>query len=155
MFVVEESEVKEIRMSRLSEDEQDEYRQVNQSWADGDKTAVNRMVELLDKADDYDAMPTEGLQIEADAEQNRLVWSEAKELRSNGDLLRLAASIKCPVVAIHGDHDPHPYKPVFEPLSANITDFESHLLEKCGHTPWREKHARDLFFGILRNQVGV
>ena len=55
-------------------------------------------------------------------------------------------NIKCPVIAIHGDYDPHPYEGVKKPLARVINDFNFILLEKCGHTPWKEKEVRKKFY---------
>ena len=66
--------------------------------------------------------------------------------------LRTAAQLHCPVLAIHGDWDPSPSAAI-EWLGTVIPDFRFELLEKCGHSPWREKHARDRFYAILRAEV--
>jgi pimeloyl-ACP methyl ester carboxylesterase len=57
------------------------------------------------------------------------------------------------VVAIHGDHDPHPADGVREPLERALSDFRFVLLDRCGHEPWQERHARDRFYAILRNEL--
>jgi pimeloyl-ACP methyl ester carboxylesterase len=73
-------------------------------------------------------------------------------MRQSGELLALAGQIRCPVVAIHGDYDPHPAEGVQEPLSATLGHFRFILLEKCGHTPWMERQARDAFYAILKKE---
>ncbi|MHB0870918.1 MAG: alpha/beta fold hydrolase, partial [Chloroflexota bacterium] len=82
-------------------------------------------------------------------EVNRSVWGEAERLRRGGGLLELGRRIRCPVVAIHGDHDPHPAEGVREPLSRVLRDFRFLLLRKCGHLPWIEREARDEFYRLL------
>ena len=77
----------------------------------------------------------------------------AEELRKNGKLLKYLTEIKCPVVAIHGDYDPHPAKGVEIPLSGTIKDLHFHLLKHCGHHPWFEKEAKDNFFNILKQEL--
>jgi pimeloyl-ACP methyl ester carboxylesterase len=57
------------------------------------------------------------------------------------------------VVAIHGDYDPHPADGVKHPLSGAIKDFRFVLLKKCGHYPWRERNARDMFYCILNAEI--
>ncbi len=81
------------------------------------------------------------------------VWKEAEELRSSGKLLEFVKDIKCPVVAIHGDYDPHPAEGVQKPLSAILKDFRFILLDHCGHKPWIEKDAREKFFELIRNEL--
>jgi pimeloyl-ACP methyl ester carboxylesterase len=81
------------------------------------------------------------------------VWKDAAELRRSGKLLELGNRIQCPVVAIHGDYDPHPAEGVQEPLSAILRDFRFILLKNCGHMPWIERRARDRFYGILNGEL--
>jgi pimeloyl-ACP methyl ester carboxylesterase len=80
--------------------------------------------------------------------------AEAGAMRTSGALLRAAAAVRCPVVAIHGDYDPHPLAGVAEPLASVLEDFAMIELERCGHTPWIERHARSEFFQILRREAG-
>ena len=74
-------------------------------------------------------------------------------MRDRIELLALGKEITCPVVAIHGDYDPHPVAGVREPLSRVLRDFTFIILEKCGHEPWIEKYARDEFYEILRREI--
>jgi len=74
-------------------------------------------------------------------------------MRSSGKLLELGRNIQCPVVAIHGDYDPHPVEGVSVPLSRVLKDFRFILLDKCGHYPWLEQNVRDNFFKILKSEV--
>ena len=67
--------------------------------------------------------------------------------------MALGELIRCPVLAIHGDHDPHPAEGVQETLSRVIRDFRFVLLEKCGHRPWIEKQAKHKFYQILREEI--
>jgi pimeloyl-ACP methyl ester carboxylesterase len=74
-------------------------------------------------------------------------------LRRSGRLLEMARKISSPVLAIHGDYDPHPAEGVEKPLSAVIRDFRFILLEKCGHKPWIERQARERFLAILEEEL--
>jgi len=112
-----------------------------------------RFGELMNKADSYDLLTHETEVMFSDPNIYRGVWEQACKLRSNGELIKLGARIKCPVVAIHGDHDPHPAEGVRGPLSHVLEDFRFILLEKCGHRPWLERHARDDFYRILRREI--
>ena len=76
-------------------------------------------------------------------------------MRKSGALLNEAEKILCPVVAIHGDYDPHPAKGVKIPLEKTIKDFHFILLDKCGHKPWMERHARSKFFQLLNSEVSA
>ena len=81
------------------------------------------------------------------------VWPAAAQLRRDGKLLELGKHIKCSVVAIHGDYDPHPAEGVQKPLSAILKDFRFILLKNCGHKPWIEQQAKEKFFQILKKEI--
>lgn len=112
---------------------------------------------LTDMADTYcridESDSPEGDAIPCDAKAFMGVWHDADQMRRTGELLSMAARIQCPVVAIHGNYDPHPYRGVEEPLSKVLKDFRFILLDKCGHTPWEEAYARDAFSQILRDEA--
>ena len=74
--------------------------------------------------------------------------NEAMEMRKSGELLGYAKKVTCPVVAIHGDYDPHPYEGVQRPLQKHINHFTGYLIQQCGHNPWLECHGRDEFYRI-------
>jgi pimeloyl-ACP methyl ester carboxylesterase len=81
------------------------------------------------------------------------IWTEAEKIRSSGELLLHAGRVDCPVLAIHGDYDPHPYHGVKLPLEKTIKDFRFLLLEKCGHEPWNEVSAKNIFYNILEKEI--
>lgn len=112
---------------------------------------------LLSRADAYDPLPPEEVPEEAappaQSEIYRRVWAAAARLRADGALLALAADVRCPVVALHGAHDPHPADGVRVPLGRTLRDFRFVLLDRCGHEPWRERHARDRFYAVLREEL--
>jgi len=82
-----------------------------------------------------------------------LIWPAASQLRASGALLDAVAAIKCPVVAIHGDYDPHPVEGVRDPLTRVLPDFRMVLLERCGHSPWRERYAADSFYTVVEREI--
>ncbi len=133
------------------------------------------MGELFRKTDAFDPMECRSIQSDLAADDSILpesgcddsiaqldsdiyqaVWQEASLLRQKGELLDLCKKVQCPVIAIHGDYDPHPPEGVREPLKDVLKSFRFILLENCGHKPWIEKRARGKFYTILRevlNQV--
>lgn len=115
--------------------------------------SLSRFRELLSKADSFDLLPDEGDEVQLNMDIYRTIWDEASRLRSSGHLLEIVRRIKCPIVAIHGDYDPHPANGIKHPLSRAIKDFRFVLLEKCGHYPWRERNARDTFYRILNAEI--
>jgi pimeloyl-ACP methyl ester carboxylesterase len=106
--------------------------------------------ELLAKTDHFDLLEdAERVEVNIDAEIYKSVWTEASEMRSSGELLESGKKIRCPVLAVHGDFDPHPAEGVEIPLSRILKDFKFRLLERCGHMPWMERHAREEFYRIV------
>jgi pimeloyl-ACP methyl ester carboxylesterase len=112
-----------------------------------------RLGVLLARADAYDpvSFPDEAFHIQYDV--FRGVWDEACELRRKKVLIQMAHAIRCPVIAIHGDWDPHPAEGVNEPLSRECPDFRFILLSKCGHRPWIERNASDAFYEALVREI--
>jgi pimeloyl-ACP methyl ester carboxylesterase len=81
------------------------------------------------------------------------IWPAANQLRASGELLETVATIGRAVVAIHGDYDPHPADGVREPLTRVLTDFRMILLERCGHSPWRERYAAESFYDVVEREL--
>jgi pimeloyl-ACP methyl ester carboxylesterase len=94
-------------------------------------------------------LPYDKQTIEFQPDIYRKVWAEAKSMRKSGELVRLVYKIRCPVIVIHGDYDPHPIGGVKKPLFKINKRIKFILLEKCGHYPWYEKRARDEFFSTI------
>jgi pimeloyl-ACP methyl ester carboxylesterase len=145
------------RLNRLSENERIEALNLIETinnFASGNKDKhMARLGELFAKADTYAALPHKNEVLEFSEEINRKVWAEAKQMRISGELLSLGKQIICPVVAIHGDYDPHLAGGVREPLRRVLQDLKFILLEKCGHEPWIERFARDKFYMTLKNEL--
>ena len=107
----------------------------------------------ISRVDSFDPLPGEDEIVESRFDIYESVWSEAQELRSSGGFLEAAGRVRCPVVAIHGNYDPHPLEGVWDPLAAAIREFNFILLENCGHRPWIERQARARFYEILRDET--
>ena len=113
--------IMEARLSRLSEEERAEaialMETLNNPAVGNKNTPMAQLGKLISKADSYDPLPhgSEVLECRYDIYQN--VWNQARELRRSGELLELGKKIQCPVVAIHGDYDPHHYQGIKDPLS--------------------------------------
>ncbi|MBL7117216.1 MAG: alpha/beta hydrolase [Candidatus Syntrophoarchaeum sp.] len=108
--------LKENRLSRLSSEEKKEFQFI---------------------VDELNSPETE----EKDKKITRLGELASK----TGSLLEFGKQIKCPVVAIHGDYDPHPAEGIRTPLKNVIEDFRFCLFKKCGHSPWKELYAKNRF----------
>ncbi|MBN2423121.1 alpha/beta hydrolase [Candidatus Woesearchaeota archaeon] len=114
---------------------------------------MNQLGKLLSEADTYCSIPHKNTLIKCQYDIYQSVWPEADKLRKTGQLLKSGKKIKCPVIIIHGDYDPHPVEGVIRPLLPIIKDLKFFLLKKCGHKPWIEKYAKDKFYRILENEL--
>ncbi|MBN1485292.1 MAG: alpha/beta hydrolase [Chloroflexia bacterium] len=148
------------RLGRLDEGERAEFERIVQALADPageDKDALlARLGALADKTDTLDPLPgalksSALLPVQGNLFQR--VWQEAAELRRSGELLALGRRVACPVLAIHGDYDPHPAEGVRTPLAAVLPEFRFILLPHCGHRPWIERRARAAFYEILEREL--
>jgi pimeloyl-ACP methyl ester carboxylesterase len=149
--------IEETRLSRLTEEERTEvdslYEVLENPAAPEKGKAFARFGALFSKADSYDPVELESEPVDYQPDIFLRVWREAAELRRSGKLLELGKHIKCPVVGIHGDYDPHPAEGVQRPLSAILNSFNFILLANCGHKLWIERQAKDKFHEILKEQL--
>jgi pimeloyl-ACP methyl ester carboxylesterase len=149
--------ITETRLSRMNDAERRRFQAlvhtINDPRGDKKDAVFAQLGAMLVHIDSYQSLTT----IEADTTVSyrifQQVWNEADELRRTGTLLKLAGQLRCPVVAIHGDYDPHPAEGVRQPLSTIIKDFTFILLKNCGHYPWIERYAKKKFYEILEKEL--
>lgn len=148
------------RMSRLSAEERSDLDAALAALGDpatGDtSTYLAQLEALASKTDSYDPIPAASQKpdrIDLQGNIFQAVWNDAARMRRSGQLLALGKCIECPVIAIHGDYDPHPAEGVEKPLAAVLGDFRFILLKDCGHTPWIERQARDAFYSTLEKEL--
>lgn len=89
----------------------------------------------------------------ADPDSHRETWDDVLRLQSKGVEPAAFAAITAPVVMIHGDTDPHPGPSTRDTLRRFIPHIEYVELERCGHLPWIERHAREPFLHLLRHHL--
>ncbi len=148
--------VMETRLNRLSDAEKKDVMSFVESFNSSTQENMDEKMahfgQLMSKADAFDPLPHATDIIGIDFHVFHCVWKGAEQLRRSGELLKLAKDVQCPVVAVHGAHDPHPAEGVQKPLSRVLKDFRFVLLQNCGHTPWIERQAMDEFFRILKRE---
>ena len=146
--------IEQCRQARFSVAEAAEYRKLLEASAsgEGDPLLLRRLGELCDRVDSCDVEPETSL-CPPDLHMYTAIWKEAAALRRSGALLERFCRISAPLVVMHGEWDPHPIAGVVEPLTARRLPFVFHQLPACGHTPWREKSARRLFFELLAREL--
>ena len=151
------SKIMETRLERLDENDAGVLsrlmNQINIVPANKKDPIFLEIAELMIKADAFQPETISYRNVKLEYKIYGSVWTEAKRMRSSGKLLRHAGRVSCPVLAIHGDYDPHPYNGVKLPLEKAIKDFRFHLLEKCGHEPWNETSAKKPFYDLLEKEI--
>lgn len=135
------------RMQNLSEKECEAFRRLTGGAATG--ADMEQIPKILEKADNYCLESSGAKEGGTDSEMYNRVWDEAAKLRTSGELLAAFRSIQSKLYLIQGDRDPHPAKGVTEPLTENGVPCEAYILEKCGHSPFMEKYAKEEFYRIL------
>lgn len=147
----------DIRANRMTEDQRKMAHQYEEQLSSNDENAdvvfsqYGDLIGHIDAFDPFDKAPNEPMK--GQFHIYTTVWPEAVKMRESGALLRAGSHIQCPVIAIHGTHDPHPYQGIKNPLEAVIRDFTFILLEKCGHEPWIEKQAKEIFLNLLEKHI--
>jgi len=149
--------IQKMRLSRLDAEAKREVyalvKELNDDVVSDKNKLLSRLGELFTRADAYDpiTLDTEVVEVRFDIHDG--VWGDAMRLRDSGELLKLGTKIDCPVVAIHGDYDPHPAEGVSQPLSKVLKDFRFIMLDHCGHLPWIEREAKGRFYELVRGEL--
>ena len=148
------------RLSNLTKEEGELFvktlQQLNDNATPDKDSALGTLGRLAEKADNYDVVEAQddiNIDIEADGEMYASIWPQAAEMRNKGELYCTLKEIKCPVTVIQGEYDSHPVEGVIEPLQEQGVAFNVHILPKCGHSPFKEKFAKEAFYEILRNII--
>jgi pimeloyl-ACP methyl ester carboxylesterase len=118
-------------------------------------TLFKEIGEMFSDVDSYNPLNVQNPENKPDYLMYKSIWYEATEMRRSGALYALGTSVVCPVTIIHGDYDPHPVNGVAEPLFQMHDDVQLYILEKCGHTPWKEIFARERFLQILEQEISI
>ena len=109
--------------------------------------------ELYMFAESYDRLAEEGIaapRLSVDQTGHIETWTDVLRLQRERVEPQAFCEILAPVLMIHGDRDPHPGPATRDLLRQYIPRLEYFELERCGHEPWRERHARDRFIELLR-----
>jgi pimeloyl-ACP methyl ester carboxylesterase len=81
-------------------------------------------------------------------------WSDMQKLQDDGTYPGAFAAIESPVLMLHGQYDPHPGKMIRDSLLPCLPQLEYREYERCGHSPWLEKSARDAFLSAVCEWLG-
>jgi pimeloyl-ACP methyl ester carboxylesterase len=117
-------------------------------WGD----RIKAKYDLIGRVHDFDVdqPPIEARDIEPfDIKAHNETWNDMLRLQGNGTYPQAFDVIRVPVLMLHGCYDPHPGRMIYESLKPHIRQLQYVELDRCGHEPWRERHARGLFFRIM------
>ncbi|MBQ7774610.1 MAG: alpha/beta hydrolase [Lachnospiraceae bacterium] len=142
------AEIGKRRLENLSEEDSAIFKRlVNNQATDAD---MEKIPKVFEKSDNYCLENRELHRADKiDSEMHNSIWGEAAKLRTNGELLKAFKQIKSNIVLIQGENDPHPVRGLTIPLKENAIGCETYILEKCGHSPFMEKYAKESFYKIL------
>jgi pimeloyl-ACP methyl ester carboxylesterase len=85
-----------------------------------------------------------------DARAHHETWDDMVRQQTEGIYPAAFATIKVPILMVHGTFDPHPGRLIFAGLRPYLPQLEYRELERCGHYPWLERAAADAFFTLVR-----
>nr|WP_299406685.1 alpha/beta hydrolase [uncultured Roseobacter sp.] len=145
------SAIRAMKNSRLTHEQKIELEALRTE--EGGVADIARFIELSDVADTYFRDNSPLPFVEFDSAIHGSVWAEANEMRKSGALVEALSHIQCPVLAIHGDYDPRPSEGVRLPLQTSLPEAQFVELERCGHKPWQEVHAKRSFYCLLDNAI--
>lgn len=142
------SEIGLRRVSNLSGEDLALYKRlINNQITDED---MKKIPAMFGKSDNYSLEDEESHRADkTDSEMHNLIWSEATKLRTDGKLLEVFQKIDSKIYLIQGAYDPHPVDGVRIPLQEYRGSCEVYVLEKCGHSPFMEKYAKNEFYSVL------
>jgi pimeloyl-ACP methyl ester carboxylesterase len=102
----------------------------------------------------YDPMFSPHEEEKVDARAQRETWDDMLRLQTEGIYPAAFAAIKVPVLMVHGTFDPHPGRVIFKSLQPYVCQLDYRELERCGHYPWLETAAANIFFSLIREWLG-
>ncbi len=109
-----------------------------------------RVGELMLPAYSYELVSSELEVAFVDARGFDQTWADMLRCQEDGTYPARLARVCEPVLMVHGDTDPHPGAMTRDTLRRYLPHLEYVGLDRCGHYPWLERHARAEFFETLR-----
>ena len=106
--------------------------------------------ELVAEVQGVDLLPEPEPAPTPDADGHERTWRDVLRRQASGLEPQSFAAIDAPVLMVHGDADPHPGDMIRETLLPHVPQLEYVELGRCGHEPWRERHAREPLLEVLR-----
>jgi pimeloyl-ACP methyl ester carboxylesterase len=140
------------RATRMSPALRERVRRIALETGDPDQ-ALARTAEALLPLDSFELAAREPMGARCDARAHAETWNDMLALQENSVYPAAFTAIDAPVLMLHGAHDPHPGAMIRTSLERHLPRFEYRELERCGHYPWLERHARREFLDALSDWV--
>jgi pimeloyl-ACP methyl ester carboxylesterase len=153
-------ELQQRRLDVLTVEEQSEYREMIELLkkpSENSDRHLERLGELAEKADNYCVEMTDEnseCMVTIDGKQFQKVMTEAFRMREEGFFRKIAGEIRSPIRILHGKNDTTPIEGVVDPLQGAVADVKWYVIDRCGHSPWKEKYGKDEFYRIVAREVG-
>lgn len=150
--------IMDTRLRRMDEGQKNKLATLTRFLAEAENDAMAdeslaEIGKLVLQVDAYSPLYLPDAFLECSYKIYKSIWQEALKLRLENKFEEYLSAVKCPVVAIHGDYDPHPARPVLDYLANHLERFSAVLLKRCGHCPWQEKYAREEFIACLQKEI--
>lgn len=143
----------EIRKERETDELRGQLERLREETTDAGEL-LTRKYELGHYIDHYDTIPDSGEPPEEpypafDSRAHGETWQDMLRLQAEGVYPAAFSAIRTPVAMFHGAYDPHPGGMIHASLLPHVPQLEYMEWERCGHTPWEERYAREGFFASL------
>ena len=136
---------------RMDDDLRDQLRRTSTELADPAEQFM-RAFKLTRHLFDFDPInpyPDKEESEPFDVEAHIETWVDMENLQADGIYPGAFGVIESPVLMLHGHYDPHPGSMIRDCLLRHLPQLEYHEWERCGHSPWIERFAREAFFTTI------
>ena len=110
---------------------------------------------ILTRAQCVEPIEAERESLPIDVRGHEETWRDVLRLQRDGAEPARFRAITAPVLMLHGDDDPHPGKATRDLLRRYVPHLEYTGFALCGHSPWLESHARNVFLTRLRDWLSL
>jgi pimeloyl-ACP methyl ester carboxylesterase len=136
---------------RMDDDLRDQLRRTSSELADPADLFIRtfRLTRHLFDFEPINTYPDKEEYEPFDVSGHEETWSDMAKLQADGTYPGAFGVIDSPVLMLHGQYDPHPGNMIRDCLIRHLPQLEYHEWQRCGHSPWIEKFARDEFFTVV------
>ncbi len=134
--------------ARLTPTDRAQIEKLGQMGADADRRLAEEGRVMM-RVYGYDVEDAAEDAVAFDAEAYEQTWADMLRLQSDGTYPAAFTAIRAPVVMIHGMEDPHPGPMIRDDLQKYVPQLEYKEIPRCGHSPWLERQAKEVFFETL------